>query len=128
MLPKIGSLGQREMLSACFQLIVRRIIVSDAQVNKDKLAADIKVVIADTEELLRATAGQAGEKAAELRAKIQERLVDAKLRLADLEGLVVEKAKAVGHATDDFVHENPWRAVGIAAGVGLVIGLLIGRR
>lgn len=102
--------------------------MSEAQVNKDKLVSDIKVVIADAEELLRATAGQAGEKVADLRVKIQDRLVDAKLKLADLEGIVIEKAKAVGHATDDYVHDNPWRSVGIAAGVGLVIGLLIGRR
>lgn len=98
------------------------------QVNKDKLVSDIKVVIADAEELLRATAGQAGDKITDLRAKISERLVDAKLKLADLEGVVIDKAKAVGRATDDYVHDNPWKSVGIAAGVGLVIGLLIGRR
>ncbi len=104
--------------------------MSEAQVavNKGKLVSDIKVVIADAEELLRATAGQAGEKAADLRVKIQERLVDAKLKLADIEGIVIDKAKAAGRATDDYVHENPWRSVGIAAGVGLVLGLLIGRR
>lgn len=99
-----------------------------AQVNKDKLVADIRVVIADAEELLKATAGQAGEKAAELRAKMQDHLVAAKAKLAEAEAVVVDKAKVVGRATDDYVHDNPWRSVGIAAGVGLVIGLLIGRR
>lgn len=98
------------------------------QVNKDKLVADLRVVVADAEELLRATAGQAGDKIADLRAKISERLIDAKLKIADLEGVVIDKAKAVGRATDDYVHDNPWKSVGIAAGVGLVIGLLIGRR
>ena len=99
-----------------------------AEVNKEKLVADVKVVIADAEELLRATAGQAGDKVAELRTKMQDRLVAARARLADLEGVVVDKAKAVGRATDDYVHDNPWKSVGIAAGVGFVIGLLIGRR
>jgi ElaB/YqjD/DUF883 family membrane-anchored ribosome-binding protein len=101
---------------------------NEAQVNKDKLVADFKVVIADAEEILRVTAGQAGEKFAELREKTQARLSDAKFKLAEAEALVIDKAKAAGRAADDYVHDNPWRAVGIAAGVGLLVGLLIGRR
>ncbi len=97
-------------------------------VTKEKLIADFKVVVADAEELLRVTAGQAGEKAVELRSKIQSRLADAKLHLADAQQVMVDKAKAVGRASDEYVHDHPWRSVGIAAGVGLVIGLLIGRR
>jgi ElaB/YqjD/DUF883 family membrane-anchored ribosome-binding protein len=98
------------------------------QVNKDKLIADFKVVIADAEEILRVTAGQAGEKMGDLREKAQARLADAKFKLAEAEAMIVDKAKAAGRAADDYVHDNPWRAVGVAAGVGLVIGLLIGRR
>lgn len=98
------------------------------QVSKDKLIADFKVVIADAEEILRVTAGQAGEKVADLREKAQARLTTAKIKLAETEAILVDKAKAAGRAADDYVHDNPWRAVGIAAGVGLVIGLLIGRR
>lgn len=98
------------------------------QANKDKLIADFKVVIADAEEILRVTAGQAGEKMADLREKAQARLTEAKIKLAEAEAIIVDKAKAAGRAADDYVHDNPWRAVGIAAGVGLVIGLLIGRR
>lgn len=97
-------------------------------VNKDKLITDFKVVVADAEELLRATANQAGDKAAELRSKIQTRLADAKVRLADAEAVMVDKAKQAGRVADDYVHDNPWRSVGIAAGVGLIVGLLIGRR
>lgn len=99
-----------------------------SQVTKDKLVADIKTVIADSEELLRATAGTAGEKIAELRARAQDRLNTAKIKLADAEELMVDKAKAVGRATDDYVQDNPWRAVGIAAGIGFIAGLLISRR
>ena len=97
-------------------------------VNKDKLIADFKVVVADAEELLRATASQAGDKTADLRAKIQARLTDAKLRIADAEAAVVDRAKQVGRAADTYVHDNPWRSVGIAAGFGFIVGLLIGRR
>lgn len=96
--------------------------------NKDKLVSDMKVVIADAEEILRATAGAAGEKASELRVKIESRLRDAKERLADAEAAIVDKTKAAARATDDFVHEQPWKAVGVAAALGLALGVLIGRR
>ena len=96
--------------------------------NKDGLVSDLKVVISNTEELLRATAGAAGEKAGELRERIAIRLRDAKERLADIEAAVVDKTKAAARATDDFVHEDPWKAVGVAAAIGLTLGVLIGRR
>ena len=97
-------------------------------VSKEKLVADLKIVVSDAEELLRATANVAGEKVSELREKIQDRLRDAKLRLADAEAALLDKTKAAARATDDFVHDNPWKAVGIAAGVGLLLGVIIGRR
>ena len=96
--------------------------------NKQKLFSDMKVVVADAEEILRATAGVAGEKMGDLRERIGERLRDAKLRLADAEAALVDRTKAAARATDDFVHENPWRAVGVAAAVGLLLGVIIGRR
>jgi ElaB/YqjD/DUF883 family membrane-anchored ribosome-binding protein len=99
-----------------------------APVTKDKLISDLRVVIADTEELLRATAGQAGDKMAEVRAKLQDHLVNAKASLADAQAAVVDRAKAVGHAADEYVQDNPWRSVGVAAGIGFIVGLLIGRR
>ncbi|MDP2823588.1 MAG: DUF883 family protein [Sulfuritalea sp.] len=97
-------------------------------VTKDKLIADVKLVIADTEELLRATAGQAGEKVADIRARTQDSLAAAKIKLAEAEAAVVDRAKQVGRAADDYVHDNPWRSVGVAAGFGFIVGLLIGRR
>jgi ElaB/YqjD/DUF883 family membrane-anchored ribosome-binding protein len=85
-------------------------------------------VVEDAEELLKLTAGQVGEKATELRGKLQEKLKDAKVRLAEAEKLVIDKTKQAAKATDHFVHEHPWEAMGIAAGIGLIIGLLISRR
>lgn len=96
--------------------------------NKEKLVADMRVVISDAEEILRATAGAAGEKMTEMRAKIETSLRDAKARLADAEAVLVDKAKAACNATDDFVHDHPWQAVGVAAAIGLAFGVLIGRR
>ncbi len=102
--------------------------MENTEVTKEKLAADLKVVIADAEELLRATASQAGEKAALARVKIEESLATAREKLARLGEVGVDKAKAAAHATDDYVHDHPWRAVGIGALAGLVIGMLISRR
>ena len=98
------------------------------EVSKEKLVADLKVVVADAEELLRATASQAGDKVVELRTKVERHLDNARASLADAQAAAIDRAKQVGRATDDYVHENPWRSVGIAAGIGLVVGLLIGRR
>ena len=97
-------------------------------VQKDKLMNDLRVVINDAEELLRMTADQAGEAAAEIRSRIQAKMAQAKVDLVHLQEAAVAKAKAAGHATDEFVHDHPWKSIGIAAGVGLVVGLLIGRR
>ena len=103
--------------------------VSDlANSNKQRFVSDMKVVVSDAEEILRATAGVAGEKMIDLRERIGERLRDAKLRIADAEAALVDRTKAAARATDDYVNDNPWQAVGIAAGVGLLLGIIIGRR
>lgn len=98
------------------------------ETTREKLLVDVRRVISDSEEILRATAGQAGDKIADLRTRAQANLATAKVKLAEAEVILVDKTKAVARATDDYVHDNPWQAVGVAAGVGLVIGLLIGRR
>lgn len=97
-------------------------------VTKEQLIADFKVVVADAEALIKATANQGGEALASLRTRAEESLAVAKVKMADAQDALVAKSKIAAKATDDYVHENPWRAVGVAAGVGLVIGLLIGRR
>lgn len=94
----------------------------------DDMITDFKVVVADAEALLKATANQGGEKLAEIRAKAEESLQLAKARMAGAQDRLIARSKAATKATDVYVHENPWKAVGIGAGVGLVIGLLIGRR
>lgn len=97
-------------------------------IHKDKLMSDLRVGIADAGELLRMTADQAGESAADLRSRVQAQMNQAKSELVHLQEAAVVKAKAAGHAADEFVHDNPWKSIGIAAGVGLVIGLLVSRR
>lgn len=97
-------------------------------VSKEQLVRDFKMLVTDTEALLKATAGQSGEAVAAVRAKIGDSLAVAKVKMTEAEQLALQKAKVAATATDQYVHEHPWHAVGAAAGIGLVIGLLIGRR
>lgn len=97
-------------------------------VHKDKLMNDLRVVITDAEELLRMTADQAGETAADVRGRVQAKMNQAKADLLRLQDTAVAKAKAAGLAADEFVHDNPWKSISVAAGVGLALGLLASRR
>jgi ElaB/YqjD/DUF883 family membrane-anchored ribosome-binding protein len=96
--------------------------------SADKLIDDLHAVIRDAETLLRATATQTGEKIDDARARAEESVRQAKERLAVIEDEALERARALADEADEYVRSNPWAAVGIAAGVALVLGLLIGRR
>jgi ElaB/YqjD/DUF883 family membrane-anchored ribosome-binding protein len=95
---------------------------------KERLVSDFRAVLSDTEELLKASADATGARATELRAKIADNLVVARERLRDAEAALLEKSKAAAQATDDYVHAHPWQAVGVAAGIAFLLGLLVSRR
>jgi len=95
---------------------------------KDKLMEDLRLVVTDAENLLRATANQAGEGAAAARARIQESLQVVKERLVDAESDMIERTQEAAKATDQYVHDNPWKAIGISALAGAIVGMLIARR
>lgn len=101
--------------------------MSDA-VTADQLIEDLHTVVRDAEALLKATAAQTGEKIQEARARAEESLRQAKTRLADAEDEALKHARALAGEAEEYLRENPWQAVGIAAGIGLVLGLLISRR
>lgn len=103
-------------------------MTSENPASSEKLVQDLRVVVADAEELLRATASQAGERAAAARAKIEQSLERARAKLTEVETALAERSRQVAHATDEYVHEHPWTAVSVAAAIGLIIGLLISRR
>ncbi|MDF2463926.1 MAG: protein of unknown function ElaB [Ramlibacter sp.] len=96
--------------------------------HKEKLMTDLKLVIADAEELMKLTAGDVGEKASAIRMRMQARMEQAKVDLARLQENAVARAKDASKVADNYVHDNPWTAIGIAAGVGVVLGMLISRR
>ena len=101
---------------------------TNAEVTTDQLLADLKTVMNDAEALLRATSTQTGEKIQEVRARAEQSLRQAKERLSSIEDEALRRAREVADATDEYVRENPWQSVGIAAGVGLLVGLLLARR
>jgi ElaB/YqjD/DUF883 family membrane-anchored ribosome-binding protein len=100
----------------------------DTHAAKERVIKDFKAVVTDTEELLKATANQTGERIAAARARMEESLAATKKQLAELEENAIEKTKAAARAADQLVHENPWQSAGIAAGVGFLLGMLISRR
>lgn len=99
-----------------------------SDVTTDKLVADLKAVVHDAEALLRATSSQTGEKIQEARAHAEDSLRQAKARLTQVEEEALKRARELADATEEYVRDNPWQSVGIAAGIGLVLGLLISRR
>lgn len=95
--------------------------------QRQKLAADIKVLVHDAEELVKATAMETGDKVAELRRRMQQAVNEVKPQIANIDTVVTERATSAVALADTYVRDNPWAAIGIAAGAGLVIGLLISR-
>jgi ElaB/YqjD/DUF883 family membrane-anchored ribosome-binding protein len=97
-------------------------------VTREKLVADMRTVLADTEQLLKAVVGQSGEKLAALRPRIEENLRSARAQLQEFEQAAVQRARAAAEATDAYVHEHPWKVAGLTALLGVAVGLLVGRR
>ena len=89
---------------------------------------DMNTLVKDAQELFREAGLATGHKADELRAQGLKLLESATEKAHELQAVAVQKGKAAAHTTDEFVHEHPWKSIGIAAGVGLVIGMLISRR
>lgn len=95
---------------------------------RDQLMSDLKSVIQDAEAWLTRGSNMTSEELQAAKAKFERTLSGAKADLIRFEETVVEKTKEAAKATDEYVHENPWKSVGIGAAVGLVIGMLISRR
>jgi ElaB/YqjD/DUF883 family membrane-anchored ribosome-binding protein len=99
-----------------------------AQASSDTLFDDLISVVKDAEELLKATAGLAGEKVAAARERAEASVRSARERLSTVREDVAEHTREAAERADDYVRRNPWQAIGVAALAGLVIGLLASRR
>ena len=92
--------------------------------NVGKLADDLQTLVSDAEELLRATAGSASDKASEARERAEESLRAVRSRLASVERDLKGRARVMG----DYVEDNPWQAIAVVGGVALILGLIMGRK
>ena len=99
-----------------------------AHANTDSIFDDLKTVVKDAEDLLKATAGIAGEKVAAARERKPRHVRGARERLASAQEDVIERTREAAENADEYVHRNPWQAVGIAALLGLILGLIASRR
>ena len=109
--------------------MTERVTVTEAeQITKGKLMEDQRAVVADAEELLKATADQTGERIAAARGKAEESQKAAKVRLDEQDAALRAKTKVVAKCTEDYVRDNPWKAIGIAAAAGFVLRILVTRR
>ncbi len=106
--------------------------MSEMNVNqREKLMADLRLVVSDAEALLKLTADQVGESAIGMRDRLQARLAESKQRMADLQDQAKERALRATRAADDYAHEHPYHAMGsgavIGAAVGFIFGMLLAR-
>jgi ElaB/YqjD/DUF883 family membrane-anchored ribosome-binding protein len=97
-------------------------------IAREKLMADLKIVLADTRELLELTAGSAEGRIHELRARLDERMDSLWVQMDHTETLLRLRTHEVAESANQYVREHPWQSVGAAAGITFLLGLLIGRR
>ena len=103
-------------------------LADSAIATNAQLVSNLRRVISDAEDLLAATAGQTDSRVNELRARARENLNVAREKLADADAAVRARARQAATATDESVHDNPWSSIGAAAALGILIGVLLGRR
>ena len=103
-------------------------LADSAAETKDQLVSNLRRVVSDAEDLLAATAGQTDSKIAELRARARQNLSVARDKLAEADAALRASARRAATVTDEYVHDNPWSSIGAAAALGMLIGVLLGRR
>ena len=94
----------------------------------EEMTESLRRVISDAEELLGATADQAGGKLEALRARINDNIAQARDLVGDADSAMRANARRAASVTDEYVHDNPWSSIGVAAAIGLLVGVLVGRR
>jgi ElaB/YqjD/DUF883 family membrane-anchored ribosome-binding protein len=96
--------------------------------STNALMNDFGALLTEVETLLQRANSATGAPAEALQTEVENKLLAAKQRLLDLEGTTADAAKAVKQATEDYVHQNPWQSIGIAAAVGFLAGVVLTRR
>ena len=99
-----------------------------ANSGRQNLSREFHDLVADIEDLVKQTASLSGEELNLARARLAELIASAKTSAEDMGSAVAQRARRSAAATNEYVHEQPWKAVGVAAALGLALGVLIGRR
>ncbi len=102
--------------------------VAPTDAARQKLTDDFKALYSDTEELLRATATQTGERVSAARARVEERLREARTTAAEMSDDLIARTKAAAESADRTVRAHPWESIAVAAGIGFLLGMLTARR
>jgi ElaB/YqjD/DUF883 family membrane-anchored ribosome-binding protein len=97
------------------------------EVTREKLTSDFKALIGDVEELLKSTSSQAGERMVDLRQRLGKKLEEGKTVLSEQKNAFREKAEEGRASVEAYLREKPWITVGIAAGIGVLLGSLLRR-
>ena len=100
----------------------------DLKAQEEEFIEGIRESLDDAEKLLREAADATGEKAVELRERALHSLRRTREALYDTQDAMLEKGRRAARATDEYVHDNPWQAIGVAGLTGLLVGMLISRR
>lgn len=106
----------------------RRTDLRDVNAATDRMMRNVKGMAGGAEELLRATAHFSGEGLAAARAKVAEQLDELREVMGDAGDYTLEATKRAAHNADQYVHRNPWQAIGVAMAVGVALGWLSSRR
>lgn len=101
---------------------------ADSAEAREKLMADLKQSIQDAEQWLRSASLAGAADLGQVKAKFEDSLRTAKIDLLKLEDSVIARTKIAAQATDNYVHDNPWKSVTVGAAVGVLLGVLIARR
>ena len=96
--------------------------------KKNRLVSDLKSVVADADDLLQEVGNSTAEEFAAARARIEDRLREARSRLDHARVAVTRKVGDAADATQEYARENPWKAFGLPAVAGLIVFLLVSRR
>jgi ElaB/YqjD/DUF883 family membrane-anchored ribosome-binding protein len=98
--------------------------MNETETMDEQHLADFKSVTKDAEDLVRETASGLGDRAREARARLAASLASCRANLAKLNEKAIEGAKA----TDRVIREHPYQSIGVAFGLGILIGVLVTRK
>lgn len=97
-------------------------------IARERVLDDLRVLVRDAENLLKATAGEVGEKGKELRARLASALERAKATCSELQAQTLASARAAARRADVVIRHHPYESIGVAFGLGLLIGVLVTRK